>query len=149
MRSAFRQQFSLVSSWIPAHSDLYAKTRRWTVTLTNKLKDKYYTRSANDRLIFKIIGTCISLSSSSSYHLLNLDLPRKVYSMVFIAMAESAAEGTVAYTFLNSYWGNPLLLEDAPFAIQVLNDLQPLFDAIRNCFQSCNCNLMLTFHPLR
>jgi len=69
----------------------------------------YYTRSVNDHPAFKTL----------------------VYSTVFIAVAESIAEAFVAYSFLVSGWGNTHLLSDFPKAIEVLSDLKPLFDALR------------------
>jgi hypothetical protein len=62
---------------------------------------------------------------------MNLTLPAKVYSLVLISVFESAAEGCVAYSRLILLWGNPLFQKVDTLATIVLDNLQPLCNAIR------------------
>jgi hypothetical protein len=69
---------------------------------------------------------------------MNLTFPAKVYSMVLISVVESATEAFVSYGYLIWICGNyPLFLPsiDPSSMIDFLGNLQPLFDAIRKCFQ--------------
>jgi hypothetical protein len=96
-------------------------------------EDTYHKRYANDHFVLKALGDIRSHPRLFMVYLYSA----AVYGTVLIAIAETASESFVAYALLGSGWGNPNLPNEPSSAPNnILSNLQPLFDALRERFPS-------------